>query len=174
MGHDPSARRAGWIMLALFWMLALATGTWFYQGVLERRDHPNRHLLDDAAEPGASVVLQRNRAGHYMAAGRINGEPVDFLVDTGATHVAISASLAARLGLEATGQAWFETANGRVRGELTVLDEVRLGHLGIGSVRAVILPEIGGDRALLGMSFLNHFDIRVRDGQMVLMVPEAR
>ncbi|MBK1672150.1 TIGR02281 family clan AA aspartic protease [Ectothiorhodospira shaposhnikovii] len=169
MSNAPSTRLAGRIMLGLFWLLVLVTGTWFYQGVLERQHNPNLHLINGADEHSAEIVLHRNRAGHYLATGRINGERVEFLLDTGATYLAIPAPMAHRLGLESTGKAWFETANGRVQGDLTILDEVRLGHVVVRSVRAAVIPGMSGDMALLGMSFLNHFDIRIRDGRMELM-----
>ncbi|WP_027962173.1 retropepsin-like aspartic protease family protein [Halomonas halodenitrificans] len=160
-------RRTGLGMMLLFWVLFIAAGTWWFQGYVERQRNPNSHLVS-AVEEGAPVVLERNRGGHFVATGRINGEPVEFLVDTGATYVALPSEMADRLGLEATGSAWFNTANGRVRGGLTRLDEVGLGGYVARDVRGSISTGLEGDTALLGMSFLDHFDIRIRNAQMVL------
>ncbi|TDB04211.1 retropepsin-like aspartic protease family protein [Halomonas marinisediminis] len=162
-----SVRRTGLGMMLLFWVLFIATGTWWFQGLVERQRNPNSHLVS-AVEEGAPVVLERNRGGHFVATGRINGEPVEFLVDTGATYVALPRQMAERLGLEATGSAWFNTANGRVRGDLTLLDEVSLGGYVARDVRGSVSLGLEGDTALLGMSFLDHFDIRIRGAQMVL------
>jgi len=168
MSDDHRAvRRTGLGMMLLFWMLFIGAGTWWFHGFLEEQRNPNAHLVN-AVEGESSVVLERNRAGHFLATGRINGEPVEFLLDTGATYVAVSSGLAERLGLEATGSAWFNTANGRVRGELTTLDEVSLGGFAAREVRGSISPGMEGDVALLGMSFLNRFDIEIRDARMVL------
>lgn len=168
MSNDNRAvRRTGIGMMLLFWVLFIGTGTWWIHGYLESQRNPNAHLVT-AVNGDDSVVLERNRAGHFLATGRINGEPVEFLLDTGATYVAVSASLADRLGLESTGSAWFNTANGRVRGELTTLDEVGLGGFSAREVRGSISPGMEGDVALLGMSFLNRFDIEIRDSRMVL------
>lgn len=162
-----AVRRTGIGMMLLFWMLFIAVGTWWFHGYVERQRNPNSHLVSAVAE-GAPVVLERNRGGHFVATGRINGEPVEFLVDTGATYVALPREMAKRLGLEPSGSAWFNTANGRVRGELTTLDEVSLGGHVARDVRGSISAGLEGDTALLGMSFLDHFDIRIRDAQMVL------
>lgn len=168
MSDDNRAvRRTGLGMMLLFWMLFIGAGTWWFHGYLEEQRNPNTHLVN-AVEGESSVVLERNRAGHFLATGRINGEPVEFLLDTGATYVAVSAELADRLGLESTGSAWFNTANGRVRGDLTTLDEVSLGGFAAREVRGSISPGMEGDVALLGMSFLNRFDIEIRDARMVL------
>ncbi|MBB3331414.1 aspartyl protease family protein [Halomonas campaniensis] len=168
MSDDNRAvRRTGLGMMLLFWMLFIGAGTWWFHGYLEEQRNPNAHLVN-AVEGESSVVLERNRAGHFLATGRINGEPVEFLLDTGATYVAVSAELADRLGLESTGSAWFNTANGRVRGDLTTLDEVSLGGFAAREVRGSISPGMEGDVALLGMSFLNRFDIEIRDARMVL------
>lgn len=164
---NRTVRRTGLGMMLLFWMLFIGTGTWWFHGYLESQRNPNAHLVN-AAEGESSVTLERNRAGHFLATGRINGEPVEFLLDTGATYVAVSAELAERLSLEATGSAWFNTANGRVRGDLTTLDEVSLGGFSAREVRGSISPGMEGDVALLGMSFLNRFDIEIRDARMVL------
>lgn len=168
MSDDNRAvRRTGLGMMLLFWMLFIGAGTWWFHGYLEQQRNPNAHLVN-AVEGESSVVLERNRAGHFLATGRINGEPVEFLLDTGATYVAVSSGLAERLGLETTGSAWFNTANGRVRGDLTTLDEVSLGGFAAREVRGSISPGMEGDVALLGMSFLNRFDIEIRDARMVL------
>ncbi len=139
---------------------------------MERQRNPNSHLVSAVAE-GEPLVLERSRGGHFVATGRINGEPVEFLVDTGATYVSLPREMAERLGLEATGSAWFNTANGRVRGALTTLDEVSLGGYVARDVRGSISSGLEGDTALLGMSFLNHFDIRIRDARMVLTPAEG-
>ncbi|MBE0488348.1 MAG: TIGR02281 family clan AA aspartic protease [Halomonas sp.] len=167
MTDNRAVRRTGLGMMLLFWMLFIGAGTWWFHGYLENQRNPNAHLVN-AVEGESSVVLERNRAGHFLATGRINGEPVEFLLDTGATYVAVSSGLADRLGLEATGSAWFNTANGRVRGDLTTLDEVSLGGFAAREVRGSISPGMEGDVALLGMSFLNRFDIEIRDARMVL------
>ena len=168
MSNDNrTVQRAGLGMMLLFWMLFIGAGTWWFHGYLESQRNPNAHLVN-AAEGESAVTLERNRAGHFLATGRINGEPVEFLLDTGATYVAVSSELAERLSLEATGSAWFNTANGRVRGDLTTLDEVSLGGFSVQEVRGSISPGLEGDVALLGMSFLNRFDIEIRDARMVL------
>lgn len=165
-------KRTGIGMMLLFWLLFIAAGTWWFHGYVERQRNPNSHLVSAVAE-GEPLVLERNRGGHFVATGRINGEPVEFLVDTGATYVALPREMAEWLGLEATGSAWFNTANGRVRGELTTLDEVSLGGYMARDVRGSISSGLEGDTALLGMSFLNHFDIRIRDARMVLTPAEG-
>lgn len=172
MSEERSTRRTGLGMMLLFWMLFLGTGSWWFHGYLESQRNPNAHLVNAVSGEGEPVVLERNRSGHFVATGRINGEPVDFLLDTGATYVAVPGELAERLGLASTGSAWFNTANGRVRGELTTLDEVSLGGFSASQVRGSISPGLDGDTALLGMSFLNRFDIEIRDSRMMLLPPQ--
>ncbi|EPC02005.1 hypothetical protein L861_20345 [Litchfieldella anticariensis FP35 = DSM 16096] len=173
MDEDERAvRRTGLGMMLLFWLLVLAIGAWWFHGYLEQRRNPNAHLVHAVAGEGGDVVLQRNVSGHFVATGRINGEPVEFLLDTGATYLAVSADLAARLGLERGRPAFFHTANGRVQGYLTEIDQVSLGGLATHNVRGSINPGMSGDAALLGMSFLNRFDIEIRGNEMVLRAPQ--
>ncbi|MDR9439575.1 MAG: TIGR02281 family clan AA aspartic protease [Halomonas sp.] len=172
MNEERATRRAGLGMMLLFWVLFLGGGAWWFQGYLEAQRNPNAHLADVVMGEGEPVVLERNRAGHFVATGRINDQPVEFLLDTGATYVAVPAAMAERLGLESTGTAWFNTANGRVRGELTRLDEVSLGGFAARDVRGSISPGLTGESALLGMSFLDRFDIEIRGARMVLRPAE--
>ncbi|WP_245558754.1 retropepsin-like aspartic protease family protein [Arhodomonas aquaeolei] len=116
-------RRMGRGMMMAFWVLVLGLGAWWFQGVLEERRNPNAGVAQTGGD--GRVVLERNRSGHFVATGRINGEPVTFLLDTGATYVTVSPGTASRLGLREGPVATFSTANGRVRGHLTRLDTVR-------------------------------------------------
>lgn len=166
----PAAQRGGIVMMLLFWVLLMAVGTWWLHGGLEDMMRPNANVVH-TLPAGEPVTLQRNRAGHYEAPGRINGKPVTFLLDTGATYVAVPADLAAELGLEAGRSAWFNTANGRVEGTLTELDEVSLGGLKVRNVRGSISPGMESDTVLLGMSFLNLLTIEMQAGEMVLSLP---
>lgn len=158
-------------MMLAFWALFFGLGMWWLGDVFEERENPNAHLLD--APPGTSVTLERNATGHYVASGRINGEPVVMLLDTGATSVAVPEKLARRLDLPHQGEVWFTTANGRVRGQLTMFDEISLGGVTAHQVRGSISSGLSDGMVLLGMSFLGRFDIEIRGKQMVLRAPEV-
>lgn len=171
MSKTSSTRRAGLGMMLACWVLLFGLGMWWFNGLISERENPNSHLLD--APPGSTVTLERNASGHYVASGRINGEPVVMLLDTGATSVAVPEQLAKRLDLPLEGAAWFTTANGRVRGQLTMFDEISLGGITARQVRGSISTGLSDDMVLLGMSFLGRFDIEIRGKQMVLRAPEA-
>ncbi len=159
------------IMMLLFWVLLMAVGTWWVHSGWQAMLHPNTHILD-AAEPGKPLTLKRNRAGHFEAPGFINGHAVTFLLDTGATYVAVPAHLADELELEPGRSTWFHTANGRVKGALTHLDEVRLGGIHMADVQGSISPESEQDVVLLGMSFLGLLNIQIQQGEMTLYRPD--
>lgn len=106
------------------------------------------------------VLLARGPNGHYVAEGQINGQTAEFLVDTGATMVALSADLARRINLSFGAPKQIETASGMTVGYETTLGRVALGELSMEQVKAVILPEMRiGGRVLLGMNFLGAFDL---------------
>ncbi|MDN6180346.1 MAG: retroviral-like aspartic protease family protein [Halomonas subglaciescola] len=172
MAAKGAGNRSGLIMMLLFWVLLMGIGTWWLQGGLESLRHPNANIVAPA-EPYMPLTLQRDRAGHFKAPGKINDVPVTFLLDTGATYVAVPAGLAARLGLEHGRRVWFNTANGRVKGSLTHLEEVGLGGIRIRDVQGSISPNMDDDTVLLGMSFLSHLTIEIRQGEMRLTLPEA-
>lgn len=113
------------------------------------------------------VELQRDPSGHYRAEAYINSAKVGVLVDTGATGVAISQSLADKLGLKSNVAVRTATANGETVSYMVRLDEVRLGGIVARDVSATIAPGLNGD-ALLGMSFLGRMDIRLYKGMMTI------
>lgn len=118
----------------------------------------------------ATVILEQGQGGHYFAQGTINGEPVDFLVDTGATDIAISNAVAERLGLDFGPKVTVMTAAGPAPAWMTRLDSVSIGGLNHDNVRASITPGLG-EQALLGMSFLKHFSIRQEGGNLIIATP---
>jgi len=134
---------------------------------------PGRGGVTSTTDEGgrAMVVLQRDRSGHYLAEGAINGQPVRFLVDTGATDVAVSESMARALGLDFGPEVVVMTAAGPAGAWLTRLDRVSVGHLSVTGVRATITPALG-DEALLGMSFLKHFTIR-QEGETLAIADQG-
>lgn len=156
---------AGWVLLLL--LLAL-----FARGFLAREENPNRAARAvDAGNGQLEVVLQRNRAGHYVAPGSINGVPVSFLLDTGATLVAVDERLGPRLGLE-RGASWsVQTANGVVRGWRTLIASLNVAGIEQQAVPAILLPALG-EQVLLGMSFLKRVELVQRDDTLRLRQAE--
>ncbi|MBK1709022.1 retropepsin-like aspartic protease family protein [Marichromatium gracile] len=164
-------RRIGRAMLLAAWVVALGLLAWLFDDLLDRdRAPPLRVFVAPDGVP--SVVLERNRAGHYVADGRIDGEPVRFLVDTGATDVALPLALARRLGLELRPGGISRTANGEVRVWRTRLARVELGGLIAHDVRAAVLPNMPGDEVLLGMSFLERLEL-VQRGETLTLRPAS-
>jgi aspartyl protease family protein len=121
------------------------------------------------AAGGSRVVLTAGPGGHFTSEGQINGRIVRFMVDTGATAVALSISEAERIGLKYKNgdRVQMNTANGVVPGWRMTLDSVRLGDVSIGGVDAVITPA-SMPYVLLGNSFLNRFQMNRTNDQMVL------
>ncbi len=118
---------------------------------------------------GTRIVLPMGSGGHFHSPGSINGKPVMFMVDTGATQIAISQSEADRIGLHYrdSPRGMVQTANGAVP-----VHSVRLGSVAIGDVRiyevdAVVLPA-QMNQVLLGNSFLSRFQMRRDNSTMTL------
>jgi aspartyl protease family protein len=161
------ARRSGTFLLAAAWFGIIGVGWWWFAGWERDQANPNRALSPVAME----VVLERNRAGHYVADGEINGERVTFLVDTGATTVALPMSLARRLGLQLGAAVTVQTAGGPKVAYQTRLASVRLGGIEQKDVPAIASEGMEGAGVLLGMSFLRHLEFSQRDGRLVLARP---
>jgi aspartyl protease family protein len=154
------------------WLLILLLLTALFSGWLEREYNPNRVLRVESTGAGeATIILERNRAGHYVAPGEINGVPVVFLLDTGATQVAISADLADRIGLQRGATMTSLTANGYAKSWSTKLDRVKLGPFFMHDLQAAILPSMPADEVLLGMNFLKHLELTQRGNRLLIRAP---
>ncbi len=172
---QAGVQRTGRFMMIAAWLGGIFLLTLLFQDVLETRMNPNTKPVVRTGEAGVSeVVLERNMRGHYVASGMINGLPVTFLLDTGATDVAIPEALADRLRLQRRRGGISQTANGAVAVWLTKLDEVTLGSISLENVRASILPSMpAGSPVLLGMSFLKKLEFTQKDRQLILRQPAS-
>jgi len=163
-GPAPPRPRAGryFAWIAVFGLMFGLTA--FYQALIPERGG----LVQSTGQGGqAMIVLKQDRSGHYRVKGEINGQAVNFLVDTGATDVAVSEQAARALGLDFGPRVVVMTAAGPAEAWKTRLASVSAGSLVRDNVRATITPGLGGE-ALLGMSFLRHYSIRQQGDELVI------
>lgn len=165
---QPAGQRAGRIMLILAWIAALALATYWFGNWEERRANPNQQPQSVHGEGFIEVRLASGRGGHYMLDGQIDGQTVTFLLDTGASAVAIPADLAKRLGLKRGAPITLSTANGLSTGYRTHLTSLQLGDIQLSNVAALVAPGMQGDEVLLGMSALKQLEFTQKGGTLVL------
>jgi len=129
---------------------------------------PGRVVAQGTAPP-RQIVLSMGVGGHYSAPGTINGRATSFLVDTGATNIAISQAEAEKLGLRYLygKRVVTQTANGIVPAYQILLGSVRIGEVEVREVEAIVIPGLMS-HVLLGNSFLNRFQMRRENDVMTL------
>ena len=160
---DSDGRKLGWGMILAGWVLALIVLTMFFSGVLESRNNPNRL----AVMQDGQLTLLPNQSGHYLTDGQINGYRVTFLVDTGATNVAVPEKVAVRAGLKQGLPIMVGTAAGKVRAYNTRIRRLQIGDFIFSDLRAMIIPD-DSDSVLLGMNALEQLRMTQQDGALIL------
>ena len=115
-------------------------------------------LQDAAPTGGRSLSIPRDARGHFQTEGRIEGQRISFMVDTGASMIALNEKSAARFGLRPSRGDYtttVSTANGTIKAARTRLAMVELGGLVVRDVDAMVLPDEALSENLLGLSFLS-------------------
>jgi aspartyl protease family protein len=123
--------------------------------------------------PGGKVRIEADGRGHFIAKVRMNGRPMEVLVDTGATSIAINKSTARRLGIELAEKDFrhkVKTANGETSAALAIIDTVEIGKIRVTDVEAIVLADSDLAGTLLGMSFLNRLARFEVSGGALLLV----
>jgi len=158
----------GVVMFLLALGIVLAGLTFYFEDFLARLTNPNQSVSGSVVENIREVELTRNRSGHYVANGVINGAPVVFMLDTGATNVSIPKVVADRIGLTPGARMFATTANGTIEVRATRLASVGLGVIEMKDVQGSINPGMGGEQILLGMAFLKDLELVQRGDTLLL------
>jgi clan AA aspartic protease (TIGR02281 family) len=138
---------------------AKAVSSWSISAKAKSADNDT----DTSSDP---LVLGQSHNGHYFVNGAINDQFLNFLIDTGATSVAIPQALANTAGLRCLQKGFSNTANGVTPTCTTVIQKLTFGNFTLRNVDATISPNL--DQPLLGMSVLKRFRIDQDNGQMRL------
>lgn len=153
----------GALGIVAFWLVVMAGLYW----AMDRWQQPRAARVTASGE----LRIPRHADGHFRVAGTVNGEPVMFLVDTGASVVSVSETLAQRAGLQGGERASFHTAGGVRQGRMVRAERIALqGGLAVDNLRVGVGLQLGSDdaMALLGQNFLQHFELRMDREQLLL------
>lgn len=115
------------------------------------------------------ITLQQDRNGHYWVKGYINNQPATFIIDTGASYVTLSKQLARKMRIKTgSNKIKVHTATKQEEAYLVELDTVRIGHIKLDNVPALITRHNNPTVPLLGMSFLSHIEMSQKGDRMTL------
>ncbi len=125
-----------------------------------------------APSGGRTVTIPRDKRGHFQVNARVDGRQVDFMVDTGASLITLTATSAARLGIRPPARdftAQVKTANGTARAARTELNRVEIDGVVVRNVAALVMPDEALSENLLGLSFLSKLRrFEYANGKLVL------
>ena len=128
--------------------------------------------LPEQVVEGGETRIPLAPDGHFWLRAQVNGEPVAFMVDTGATLTAVSSQVAERVGLEPRAGGipiQLSTANGTISAEIATIDEMRFGNVAARGLDTVIAPNLG-ETSVIGMNLLSRLKSwRVEDNTLILV-----
>jgi aspartyl protease family protein len=150
------------------WLIGLLLLSQFFAAQEGNWLNPNKAPQYQTKQTGAQeVTLKRNRQGHYIFTGAINGNEAEFLLDTGATDVVISEDLATNYGLKRGRRGMANTANGSITIYATRIEKLTIGNITLTNVSASINPSMD-NLILLGMSALRQVELTQRGNTLTL------
>lgn len=150
------------------WVLALVLLTFFFDDHLGKRRNPNQSLQVNESNEFTEVVLKRNAQQAYVVVGTIEQNPVTFLVDTGASSVAVPGKIADAAGLKRGYPLTVVTANGTATAYYTMIKSLSIGNIRLENVKAAITPSMTEPTVLLGMSALKQLELIQRNNELTL------
>jgi len=171
MPGAEETQKLGLGMITAACLLLLGLLYIFFDNIIKEKNNPNRHLTFENTTGKSELVLKRNHSGHYIAPGTINGKPVSFLLDTGATLVSVPAHQASRLGLVPGRHGKARTANGIVNIRMTTIESLTIGPFHLREIQGFLNPGMNSnDNILLGMSVLKKLQL-IQQGKYLTLRP---
>ena len=152
-----------YVLYLLFW-ISLIVVVYFGMSALTA---PKVASVTVANTGAIEIVIPRSRNGHYFVEGSINAHPITFMVDTGATTVAIDVQTARAAGLPKGYPATFSTASGQAPGETIPRQSVTVGGLRVDDVTIAVINGVG-EVGLLGQNILRHLEVTQSGDRMIL------
>lgn len=127
-------------------------------------------IRTDLPVSGGHMAQLISNGGLYSVTGAVNGQLADFVVDTGASYVTMSPqqAKALRLDFSHARKIMMNTANGKATAHVFTVKSIRIGGIELHDVDAAVMDNLASSKILLGMSFLNHVDMKHGPGLMVL------
>ncbi|WP_339668771.1 TIGR02281 family clan AA aspartic protease [Dasania marina] len=168
MNQQSSHSKLGTGMYIMAWVIIIALLGAGFQQWYEDQYNPNQQPDSQYQQGLREVVLKPNHQHHYLVSGTINQQAVVFLLDTGATHVAVPSSLVQRLQLKRGRQQQVTTANGIATAYSTEINKLSFGNITLRNVKASINPGMNGDVILLGMSALKQLEFSQKGDLLIL------
>jgi aspartyl protease family protein len=178
MGAEPGTERMRQIFAFVLLMAAGAFGAARY---LDHQAKPGGNAMAMTQRPAPqapaaasnyrTVTLRSDGRGHFQVDARVEGRAIDFLVDTGASSVALRESAAAKLGIHPAARDYsvrMQTANGIGKAARVRLDRVEVEGITVRDVEALVVPDDALSTNLLGMSFLSRVKWTHDRGRLVL------
>ncbi|MDP1558388.1 MAG: TIGR02281 family clan AA aspartic protease [Nitrosomonas sp.] len=155
----------GYISALVIWITVFSAAYLFF----DIRQQPKVAVVEKGMMRG-EVVIPRSSDGHYYVRGSINGYPIDFMVDTGASVVSVSKEFSRMAGFPKGVSANLATAGGIVSGEIISGQIVEAGGIAVKGLSVSV--GIQGNMALLGQNFLRRVDVIQSNDRMILRVRE--
>jgi aspartyl protease family protein len=118
------------------------------------------------------IVVPVARDGHYYLEGAVNGQPVTFLVDTGASYVSVGSDVARRANLPEGVAGFFSTANGSIEGRIVKSQTVAADIFKVSGIAVAVMPG-RSEFGLLGQNFLRYFTVSQSDGKLMLRMRDS-
>ncbi|SET34215.1 aspartyl protease family protein [Nitrosomonas marina] len=151
----------GFISVLVIWIIIFSAAYLYFDTRLEPRVSAAREYLENG-----SVIIPRSWDGHYYVQGSVNGFPVKFMIDTGASVVSVGKQFARSANLPAGRPASFATAGGVVQGEMVFNQTIEAGGIVMSGLQVSV--GLHGDVALLGQNFLRNIDVIQSNDTMIL------
>lgn len=121
--------------------------------------------------PGKEISVPVARDGHYYLEGAVNGVPITFMIDTGATYVSVGGKFAAAARLPEGIKGHFSTANGTAEGRIVKDLEIVAEGFRVSGLSVAVMP-LGSKQGLLGQNFLKRFEVTQSDGVLRLRLAQ--